>query len=244
MNVYILETTKHLSRYGMYVDIFTRLQDPALPMTVSIDERARIIHIPAGPKMRCDKYILSNYIDEFVMGIVEFQRRKGVFYDLIHSHYWLSGWAAMALKEAWKVPFVHMNHTLGSINNMVVLQEEERERPIRIEMERSIAVKADRIVAASPMEKAQLVCFYGAHPSKISVIPCGVDLALFRKMEKDKARKAIGLDNRMWVLYVGRIHPVKGIDCLLEAMRILIERFGFSRREVRLLLIGGNPVNN
>jgi D-inositol-3-phosphate glycosyltransferase len=244
MNVYILETTKHLVRYRIYVDVFTRLQDPALQKIVHLSDRARIIHIPAGPKGKYDKYIFGNHIDEFVKGIFEFHNEEGVSYDLIHSHYWLSGWVAMALNRVWKVPLIHMNHTLGQVTNLFALNRGEMERPIRIEVEKSVNGLADRIVASSPMEKAHLVWFYGVNPSKISIIPCGVNLQLFRKRDRKEARKQIGLDNGKWILYVGRIHPLKGIEYLIKALRILIDEFDFSREEIRLLIIGGNHREN
>jgi D-inositol-3-phosphate glycosyltransferase len=244
MNVYIRETSRLLSRYGFKVDIFTRLQDPALPRIVELEKRARIIHLPAGPKSRYDKYLLGDNLDEFVDGIDAFSRTHGISYDLIHSHYWLSGWASIRLKRKWKVPMIHMYHTLGGITNMVVQRREEREKVVRIDKEHAIAEEADRIVASNPMERAQLAWFYKARPEKVSVIPCGVDLNLFRPYNREESRKAPGLDKRFSILYVGRIHPIKGIETLLKALSILVERFGFSRKEIGLLLIGGDPSEN
>ncbi len=244
MNVYIRETSRLLSRFGIRIDIFTRLQDPGLPRIVQLEKRARIIHIPAGPMSRYDKYLLGDNIEEFIEGIDEFSRKQAISYDLIHSHYWLSGWAAISLKRKWNVPMIHMYHTLGGITNLVAQRKEEREKNVRIEKERSIAETADRIVAASPMERAHLAWFYKARPEKVSVIPCGVDLKLFRPIPREEARKAVGLDRGLCILFVGRIHPIKGIETILEALRLLVDRFGLSRQEVELLVIGGDPSQN
>lgn len=244
MNVYIRETSRLLGRCGIQVDIFTRLQDPALPRIVHLGKGARVIHIPAGPMSRYDKYLLGDNIGEFIAGIDAFSRNQGVSYDLIHSHYWLSGWAAISLKRQWKVPMIQMFHTLGGITNLVAQRKEEKEKVVRIEKERSITEEADRIVAASPLEKAHLAWFYKARPQKVKVIPCGVDLNLFRPFPQQEARKDLRVGKGLWILYVGRIHPIKGIETLLKALRILVEEFGFSKEEVGLLVIGGDPSQN
>ncbi|HID87363.1 MAG TPA: glycosyltransferase family 1 protein, partial [Anaerolineae bacterium] len=243
MNVYVRELSRELARRGIAVDIFTRSQNPAIPRVndVELGQGARVIHIKAGPEEPYHKNLVWNHLSEFVDGVRRFAREEGFSYDLFHSHYWLSGWVARALQRDWSIPVIHMFHTLGRMKNRVARSEAEREIAQRIRVETEIMAFADRIVAATPRDKAQMVELYGADPDKITVIPCGVDLELFQQIPCQEAKAELGVpgDHHL-VLFVGRIEPLKGIDTLLRAMALMLEEESGWRGRVSLCIIGGD----
>ena len=189
MNVYVRDLSRELGRRGFQVDVFTRSQNPALPrVSDSLGQNCRVIHVPAGPEAPYDKNLVYDHLAEFVAGVKHFAEEQGITYDLIHSHYWLSGWVARELRRSWGTPIVQMFHTLGQMKNRVAQRLEERETPRRTEVETQIMAFADRLVAATPLEKAQMVWLYCADPCKTEVIPCGVDLSLFRPLPQERSR--------------------------------------------------------
>src|SRR6185436_8908699 len=146
-----------------------------------------------------------------VDGVEAFRVGHGIDYDLIHGHYWLSGAVGLGLRERWGVPLVQMFHTLGRLKNGATRNGAEREPELRIAEETRIVAAADRIVAATAIERAHLVSEYGADPARIAIIPCGVDTKLFTPGRQTVARAALGLDDRPRLLYVGRLSPIKGL---------------------------------
>lgn len=236
MNVYVRETCRELGRRGVEVDIFTRAQDPQVPRGVSLSRGVRVFHIPAGPETPYDKYRLLEHLREFVEGV--YAHGNGG-YDLVHSHYWISGLAALELRERWRVPMVHMFHTLGYLKNRVARTQVEQERWIRLHWEWEVACRADALVAAQPLERAQLIWHYDAPPKKVRVIPCGVNLSLFQPIDKSAALKALGLETRPWLLFVGRLEPIKGLDTLLKAMSLIRHNGQDKGDGAALLIIGG-----
>ena len=190
------------------------------------------------PEVPLPKPILAEYLPEFVKCILQFAELKGLDYDLIHSHYWMSGVAARQLQEAWDVPVVHMYHTLGLMKRRVARAPEEAEGDYRLDGEREVLRTADRIIAATPAERAQLQWLYEAEMSKVVVIPPGVDTSRFYPIPKDEAKEVIGVPpcDRM-LLYVGRIEPLKGIDTLIRA----IAKADILGDSVCLVVIGGDP---
>ncbi len=239
MNVYVRELTRQLGQMGVHVDVFTRSQDEHVPHVLhDLGYGNRVVHIPAGPEIPLPKPELVDYIHSFVQGILEFTRIKSIQYDLIHSHYWMSGIGGLMLKKNWRVPLVHMFHTLGMMKQRVARTAEEAEGEYRLAGEQKVLVCADRIIAATPAEMAQLQWLYHADTRKISIIPPGVDISHFYPIPKDEAKEFIGvpLCSQM-LLYVGRIEPLKGIDTLIEAMQ-LMRKAGLS---VCLAVIGGEP---
>lgn len=237
MNVYVRETCRELSRRGIEVDVFTRSQNPEIPSVISLAPGVRVFHVPAGPQAPYDKYLLIDHLEEFVEGVLGCGSER---YDLIHSHYWISGAAALQLRRHWGVPLVHMYHTLGFIKNRVARGKGERERSVRLLWEAEIARRADALVASHPLERAQLIWNYDAPPHRVRVIPCGVDLSLFCSIERDAARARLGLEGRPWLLFVGRLEPIKGLDTLLMAMTILKGRSAYRSRAAGLIIIGGD----
>ena len=241
MNVYVRELTSALGRLGVHVDVFTRSQDDHVPHVLhDLGYGNRVVHVPAGPEQPLPKRQLVEYLPEFIEGVKQFAAEKNIHYDLIHSHYWMSGLAAESLAEAWQVPVVHMFHTLGEMKNRIATSEAEKEGAYRLNGERRVLAKADRIIAATLAELAQLQWLYKADTRKITVIPPGVDTCHFYPIPADEARQYIGIpkDDRM-VLFVGRIEPLKGIGTLIEAMSCL--RVSESDKPAYLVIIGGEP---
>ncbi len=241
MNVYVRDLTHSLGRIGIKVDVFTRSQDEHVPHVLhDLGYGNRVVHVAAGPEAPLPKQELIAYLPQFVKGIQNFARQKDLRYDLIHSHYWMSGLAGLELKAAWDAPMVHMFHTLGQMKNRVAQSPEEMEGGYRIEGESKVLEEADRIVAATPAELAQLQWLYQADTNKIEVIPPGVDTGHFYPIPNDEAKEFIGVppEDQM-LLFVGRIEPLKGLDVLIEA----IGRYCRERRQEKprlfLAVIGG-----
>jgi D-inositol-3-phosphate glycosyltransferase len=242
MNVYVRDLTRELGRLGIHVDVFTRSQDEHVPHVVhELGYGNRVVHVAAGPEFPVAKQNLPDYIPEFVDGIKAFAAEKDIHYDLIHSHYWMSGLAAESLSNTWGgTPIVHMFHTLGEMKNRIARTDEERESPERIAGEKRVLARADRIVVATLAEQTQLRFLYKANDRKLDVIPPGVDTSHFYPIPSDEAKQFLGLkpEDRM-VLFVGRIEPLKGVDTLIEAMSCL--NLKDERRPVHLAIIGGEP---
>ena len=242
MNVYVRELTRQLGRMSIHVDVFTRSQDDHVPHVLhELGYGNRVVHIPAGPEHPVPKQELADYIPQFVEGIKAFACEKDIQYDLIHSHYWMSGIAAAALSDYWGgVPIVHMFHTLGEMKNRIARSDAEREGEYRINGEKQVLGRADRIVVATLAELTQLRFLYKADQNKMAIIPPGVDVCHFYPIPADEAKSYIGLnpDARM-ILFVGRIEPLKGVDTLLQAMACL--QLKDSSQPVHLAIIGGDP---
>ncbi len=243
MNVYVRELTRKLGECGVHVDVFTRSQDDHVPHILhDLGYGCRVVHIPAGPEIPLPKKELIQYVPDFVTGIQQFAQEKAIQYDLIHSHYWLSGLAAQQLKESWHIPFIQMFHTLGEMKNRIARSPEEMDPPERITGEKQIIAWASKVIAATVAEKAQLEFLYRADSGKIAVVPPGVDPARFYPIPKDEAKQAIQVpeDDRI-ILFVGRIEPLKGIDTLLKAMSILKTSGVQCELPHDLVIIGGDP---
>ena len=246
MNVYVRDLSRELSRRGIAVDVFTRSQNPHLPHVMHrLGAHGRVIHVPTGPEEPYDKNRVFDYLPEFVEGVQRFAQAEGVQYDVIHSHYWLSGWAARELRDTWRAPIVQMFHTLGKMKDAVARSAAERETARRIEVETEIVQFADRLVAATPVERDQLARLYGAPKDRISIVPPGVDLDHFHPMPKQVARQHIGVGPHDWmVLFAGRIEPLKGIDTLIRAMALLAHECPTWIDRLCLAIIGGDPNTN
>ena len=243
MNVYVRELTRHLGPMGIQVDVFTRSQDEHIPHVLhDLGYGNRVVHVRAGPETPVQKQELIKFVPEFVEGIEEFTQAKGLTYDLIHSHYWLSGLAAISLKLRWGKPLIQMFHTLGRMKQRVARSSDEAEGDYRLIGEQEVIGEADRIVAATPAELAQLQWLYQVEPKKIRVIPPGVDLSHFYPISKDEAKEFIGVPPcERNVLFVGRIEPLKGIDTLIEAIVLLRDQGEFEGSPFCLTVIGGEP---
>ncbi|MDI7274807.1 MAG: glycosyltransferase [Anaerolineae bacterium] len=243
MNVYVRELSRELGRRGVTVDVFTRSQDPSAARLLQPWPQVRVIHVPAGPEAPHDRRQLYQFLPEFVEGVRAFATSEGASYDLIHSHYWLSGWVALQLREGWRAPVVQMFHTLGRLKDVAASDEQPREARERTDVEAEIMRRANRVVAATPADRGQMIELCGADPARITVIPPGVDLELFRPIPRHEARAYVGLAacrDRM-LLFVGRLDPVKGLNVLFEALCLLLrELLPGGEGGVCLAVIGGD----
>ena len=239
MNVYVRELTRQFGRMGIAVDVFTRSQNEHVPHVLhDLGYGNRVVHIPAGRESPLPKQELLDHVPEFTQGILDFAESKNLKYDLIHSHYWLSGIAGEALKSIWRIPVVHMFHTLGLMKQRVARLPGEAEGDYRIQGEREVLRAADRIIAATQAELAQLQWLYQADARKINIIPPGVDLSRFYPIPADEAKEFIGVPPcEKMLLFVGRIEPLKGIDTLIKALAIMRQENVY----VCLSVIGGEP---
>jgi D-inositol-3-phosphate glycosyltransferase len=243
MNVYVRDLGRELSRRGIQVDVFTRSQDDCIPVVShNLGYGGRVIHIKAGPEAPIPVPEVENYLDDFTSGVLAFAQEEDIRYDLIHSHYWLSGLVAEKLRDAWGVPIVQMFHTLGHMKNRIALSDDQRATPARIAGEKAVIRLANQIVAATSAEVAQLHWLYGADPDKISVIPPGVDLERFQPIDPKTAKTTVGIPcGDTNILFVGRIEPLKGIDTLLRAMALIEKRCPRAVENTCVAIIGGDP---
>ena len=241
MNVYVREITRQLGAMGIHVDVFTRSQNEHVPHVLhDLGYGNRIVHIRAGSEFPLPKKELVDYLPQFVEGIREFANSKGISYDLLHSHYWLSGMAAIELKKSWGIPIINMFHTLGVMKNRVAQSPNEIEGEYRIDGERVVIKAVDKIIAATQAEYAQLLWLYQADVNKIMVIPPGVDVGRFYPIPSDEAKEYIGVPpcGRV-LLFVGRIEPLKGLDVLIEAISIMRQKDVLKENPFCLTIIGG-----
>lgn len=244
MNVYVRDLSRALGNMGIHVDVFTRSQDDCVPMVNhELGDRARVIHIAAGPQAPIPVSEVGSYVDEFAAGIVEFAAAEGLQYHIIHSHYWLSGLVAEKLEEHWgDTPIAHMFHTLGHMKNRIATDASERAPQERIDGETHVLAIADRIIAATPAEQAQLNWLYGADMEKVIIIPPGVDLERFHPIDKVEAKKHVGIPcGDKNIMFAGRIEPLKGIDTLIQAMALIKQRYPDIVENTCVAIIGGDP---
>ncbi|MBV9597700.1 MAG: glycosyltransferase [Chloroflexi bacterium] len=235
MNVYVRELGRALAARDATIDIFTRRQAPDVADVVEYAPGARVIHIDAGPHRHVDKYDILDYLPDFACGIQRFRALTGSSYDLIHSHYWLSGRLGLLFKDRWGVPMVSTFHTLAQLKNRVAESAAEREQAVRYEIERRTMAGSERIVALTAVDRQQMIRHYGEH-APIVVIPGGVDLDRFRPLPRRTARAQLGLAAKhKVVLFVGRIQRLKGLEVLLRAFAQLGDL------DARLLIVGGRP---
>ena len=236
MNVYVLQLAREYARRGNRVDVFTRYHDPTDPKIVEIEEGARVVHLDAGP-LDASKNDLFSYIPNFVNGMYRFQGEENTSYDLIHSHYWLSGMVGATLSRKWDAPHITTFHTLAKTKMRA--RPGEREPQLRQDVEGRVMSVADGIVVSTDEERQDVIRHYDAPPRNIEVIPAGVNLDMFQPVDRDAARAELGIKEDRVILYVGRIEPLKGIDILLRAIPML--EYG---QDLRVLVVGGNPGND
>ena len=233
MSVWVKEVAAIWGKLGHSIDVYTRIKDLKDTHIVEIGNNARLIHLPAGKIGEISKLSLFDYLPDFADNVENFRKENDLQYDLVLSHYWLSGQAGRILQIHWNVPHIVMFHTLGVMKNTLVVGEPEPE--LRLETEKSLTHGCCYIIAATPQEKRALVKHYGAIPENVFVIPCGVNMEKFRPVNKMIARQHIGFDGDKLVVFIGRIEALKGIDQLIKALPLLPKD-----RDVRLLIAGGD----
>lgn len=237
LNVYVRDLAGRLAAAGVDVDIFTRRFDPDTEPVVSVRPGVNVISIDAGPAEVVPKDDLYCFLPDFASEMALFSLRHGVRYDVIHSHYWLSGRTAQLLQRYWPTPTVHTYHTLAHLKNAVT-GIEQHESALRLRVERQLLEALDQFVAPNPDELAELVWGLGGRSSKICTIPPGIDLDRFRPVDAARARRELNLPDGPLVLFVGRIDPIKDLPTLLRAFARLRTNFPAADAP-KLLVIGG-----
>jgi len=232
MSVYIRELGRELGKRGHLVDVYTRIHEPIHDQVVELGENVRLIHLKAGEE-DTHKLELYSHLADFTRDLETFRKENGLRYDLIHSHYWLSGLVGERLQKLWDIPHLIGFHTLGAVKNAVGIGEGEPE--LRINAEKKLVKDCHRVIASTEKGKEDLITYYDAVPEAISVIPCGVNLDLFRPIQRETARCHLGLNGESIIVFVGRIIPLKGIDNMLKAMAHLE-----GKQRIKLVVIGGD----
>jgi len=235
MSVYIRQISRQLGLHGHRVDIFTRTDaEHATGDVQRLSENVCLVPLELGPGAEAPKNALHPYLARFFEALERFRSRDGRSYDLIHSHYWMSGRLGQSARLAWGCPHLTTFHTLAAVKNSVCGAASEPD--VRLAAEHELAAACDRIVVASARERDNLVRYYGARAERIAVIPCGVDLDRFRPMDRAAARDRIGAGREEnLILYVGRLAPEKGLDRLIRATAMLDRIPG-----LRLIVVGGD----
>jgi D-inositol-3-phosphate glycosyltransferase len=239
MNVYIRAVAERLAARGAEVDIFTRRRSGDEPEVSELGPGARMLRVKAGPCTPVPKADLPRFLPEFLGGVLRTAHEDGRGYDIVHSHYWLSGWIGQTAKETWHVPLVASFHTLGKVKNYSLARGERPEPPARLAGEERVIAEADRILAPTPAEAAQLVGLYRAANDHIRIVPPGVDHTLFFPRDRAQARERLHLTGVRLVLFVGRLQPHKGPDVAVRALAEAIARDPEGTADVVLAVVGG-----
>jgi len=233
LNVYVREVCAAFSDRGIATDVFTRIQSPDDPTIESFAPLSRVIYLPAGRGL--DKYELFHEVPAFADRIRSFARAEGTDYDLLYSHYWLSGEVACLLRPRVAPAWAHIAHTLGLVKNKRLAAGARPEPADRIAVEGELSRAADLLIASTADERQELIDAYGADPSRVAVVAPGVDLATFRPIDRLEARRKIGAGTSPLLLFVGRLERLKGVDIAIRALAELRRR---GRDDARLLVLG------
>lgn len=241
LNVYVLETSRRLAAAGVDVEIFTRAKTSSLAHTVEIEPGVRVSHLRAGPFEELPKEDLPAQMCAFSAGLLRAEAgRPAGWFDLIHSHYWLSGQVGWLASERWDVPLVHSMHTMAKVKNLELANGDRAEPQVRVIGEEQVVENASRLIANTGDEARQLIDLYSASPHSIDVVHPGVDLDVFSPGDRASARATLGLRPEAQVLlFVGRIQPLKAPDVLLRAVARMVESDPARRRGLVVAVCGG-----
>ncbi|GAB3773668.1 glycosyltransferase family 1 protein [Spirosoma horti] len=239
-NIAVAELAKELARLGFAVDVFTRCCSPTEPEIVYWHPRVRVIHITAGAQQCLPKEDLLPHMDEFARNMSRFIQKQALTYSVIHAHFFMSGLVAMQLKREYRIPFVITFHALGLVRRLC--QGSSDGFPIeRTRLEQRIMQEADGIVALCPQDSDDLLKLYGADAKKITIIPNGYNPQDFFPIRQELARQTLNLNvEEPLLLQLGRMVPRKGIDNVIRAVSLLLQRHGIA---ARLLVVGGDSRN-
>ena len=244
MNVYVVETARRLARRGVDVEVFTRATSSQQPRVVEMEPGVLVRHVPAGPFEGLSKEDLPGQLCAFAAGVLraEASRPPG-WYDVVHSHYWLSGQVGWLAAERWQVPLVHTMHTMARVKNLSLADGDTAEPAGREIGEAQVVEAADRLVANTDEERDQLVALYGADRERVAVVPPGVDLDRFTPVPqagRRAARESLGIaPDANLLLFVGRIQPLKAPDVLVRATARLLDRRPDLRPSLVVAVVGG-----
>ncbi|MGX6607804.1 D-inositol-3-phosphate glycosyltransferase [Micromonosporaceae bacterium Da 78-11] len=233
MNVYIVEVSKRLARLGVEVEIFTRATSSGLPQVVEMAPGVYVRHVTAGPFEGLCKEELPSQLCAFTNGVLRAEAAHPPgYYDLIHSHYWMSGQVGWLARERWGVPHVHTAHTLAKVKNRLIAAGDRPEPKARVIGEEQVVAESDRLVANTRFEAQDLVDYYDADPARVTVVQPGVDLDRFRPGPADRASLGLPAHGRI-IAFVGRIQPLKAPDVLISALAAMTDP------DVTVVICGG-----
>jgi D-inositol-3-phosphate glycosyltransferase len=238
MNIYVVESAERMAAMGVSVDIFTRRHNPDLPDIVELSAGVRVRHLNIGACSATKEELpalIPNVSDAFSK-VVEDEK-----YDVLHSHYWISGKVAMPVAKKFGIPLAHTMHTMARVKNMNLAEGERPEPMIRVQGETQVVAAADALIANTDAEAASLVSLYEACPDNVSVVSPGVDLYTFTAGNGRKAaREAIGLPQDAHILaFVGRIQPHKGPEVLIRAVAEMLNHSPHLRTKLITIIMGG-----
>ncbi len=235
-NVYVDRVAAHLSRMGCEVDIFTRWDSAEQPRIVTYRPGVRVIHVEAGPRQFVRKERLFEYMDDFVDDMASFMRREDAGYDVMHAHFWMSGYVAKKLKQRFGIPYAITFHALGKVRR--IYQGSADEFPdLRFNVEEEVAGDADAVIAECPQDRDDLMIHYLVKPDRIRTIPCGFDKDEFVPLDKRECALRVGVDpDEKIILQLGRMVPRKGVDNVIRGTAELLRK---KPLPVRLLVVGG-----
>lgn len=245
LNTYVVELARQLAARGASVDVFTRVTSPDEPAAVPVADGVVVRSVVAGPPAGVAKEELPSLLEAFADGVLRAcgQPGEGAPFDVVHTHYWLSGQVGRLLARRWGVPLVHTMHTMAKVKNAHLATGEAPEPPERVRGEEQVVADAGALVANTRTEAAQLVDLYGADPARVAVVPPGVDLATFTPGDdatRRADRAALGLHPQDRVLlFVGRVQPLKAPDVLLAAAAELLARERSLREHLVVAVVGG-----
>jgi D-inositol-3-phosphate glycosyltransferase len=241
MNVYVLELARRLGHHGVAVDIFTRATSSQQLPVVDAFDGVSVRHIPAGPYEGLTKAELPGQLCTFAREVLRTEAAHPLgHYDVVHSHYWLSGQVGALARDRWGVPLVHSMHTMAKVKNDALAEGDAPEPTARVIGEEQVVAAADVLIANTDLEAKQLINFYDADPGRVEVVHPGVDLRLFRPRPQAEARAALGLPaDAAVLLFAGRIQPLKAPDVLLRAVAVLLERSPELRHRLVVPVVGG-----
>jgi D-inositol-3-phosphate glycosyltransferase len=234
MSVYVREMAEELSRKGHHVDIFTQHNVGKHDPVIHLYDNVRLIHLSAGVHGNITKSSLYEILPQLFNELESFRIKENIAYDIIHSHYWLSGVLGLNLQSSWNAHHLITYHTIGAVKNLTCPTENASE--LRLANEKKLAKLCDRIVVPTQKEKEYLIQHYDIPYDKIRIIPCGVNLYRFKPQDKISARRHLAFHvDDLIVLYVGRYTPIKGLDRLFKTFRYLAHL-----PNLRLVMVGGD----
>ncbi|MBA2697698.1 MAG: D-inositol-3-phosphate glycosyltransferase [Nocardioidaceae bacterium] len=241
MNVYVVELSRQLAEHGIAVDIFTRATSRSLPPVVELAPGIVVRHVIAGPLEGLTKTELPGQLCTFAREVLRTEASYAPgYYDVLHSHYWLSGQVGALARDRWGVPLVHSMHTMGRVKNSLLATGDIAEPPARLIGEEQVVEAADLIIANTADEGRQLVDLYDAEPGRVRVIRPGVDLDVFTPGDREQARARLGIaPDALVAMFVGRIQPLKAPDVVIKAAALLLRRRPELRERLVVPVIGG-----
>jgi D-inositol-3-phosphate glycosyltransferase len=248
LNVYVVETAKRLARRGTEVEIFTRATSSDAPPSTELQPGVTVRNVVAGPFEGLSKNDLPGQLCAFSAGLLRTEARLTAgWYDLVHSHYWLSGQVGWLAADRWNVPLLHSMHTMAKVKNASLAEGDTPEPPGRMIGEEQVVAVADRLIANTDLEARDLIDLYGAEPERVAVVPPGVDLDVFRPDGPDgrrRARRRLGLPGDADILlFVGRIQPLKAPDVLLRGIERMVATHPRRRDRLVVAVLGGPSGN-